>query len=71
MIFGQAEGNNNYYYFWLLQSLFVQTGSPYINTVPYGIEKVVMYFKTRYNNTPIYVTENGMSSNHFFIFWME
>ncbi|XP_072958757.1 probable inactive beta-glucosidase 14 isoform X2 [Typha angustifolia] len=27
--------------------------------VPYGMEKVVMYIKQRYNNTPMYITENG------------
>jgi len=47
---------------------FVQTGSPYLNTVPYGMEKVVMYYKRRYNNTPMYITENGMASTHLFIF---
>ncbi|CAD6344167.1 unnamed protein product [Miscanthus lutarioriparius] len=36
-----------------------RTGSPYLNTVPYGMEKVVMYYKRRYNNTPMYITENG------------
>ncbi|XP_021318919.1 probable inactive beta-glucosidase 14 isoform X3 [Sorghum bicolor] len=36
-----------------------RTGSPYLNVVPYGMEKVVMYFKRRYNNTPMYITENG------------
>ncbi|KAL6903512.1 hypothetical protein ACP4OV_004325 [Aristida adscensionis] len=36
-----------------------RTGSPYFYTVPYGMEKVVMYYKQRYNNTPMYVTENG------------
>ncbi|KAJ0970443.1 hypothetical protein J5N97_023320 [Dioscorea zingiberensis] len=29
--------------------------------VPYGMEKVVMNFKERYNNTPMYITENGFS----------
>ncbi|CAD6260294.1 unnamed protein product [Miscanthus lutarioriparius] len=35
-----------------------RTGSPMIYTVPYGMEKLVMYYKERYNNTPIYITEN-------------
>ncbi|XP_072984169.1 probable inactive beta-glucosidase 14 [Typha latifolia] len=30
-----------------------------IYVVPYGMEKVVMYIKQRYNNTPMYITENG------------
>ncbi|OEL22949.1 putative inactive beta-glucosidase 14 [Dichanthelium oligosanthes] len=36
-----------------------QIGSPGFNSVPYGMEKAVMYFKRRYDNTPMYVTENG------------
>ncbi|RLM73066.1 putative inactive beta-glucosidase 14 [Panicum miliaceum] len=35
------------------------TGSPHFYSVPYGMEQVVMYYKQRYNNTPIYITENG------------
>lgn len=27
--------------------------------VPSGLEKMVMYFKRRYNNTPMFITENG------------
>ncbi|KAK8449178.1 hypothetical protein SEVIR_7G173000v4 [Setaria viridis] len=34
-------------------------GSPIFYSVPYGMEKLVMYYKQRYNNTPIYITENG------------
>ncbi|XP_043705390.1 beta-glucosidase 18-like [Telopea speciosissima] len=30
-----------------------------IYVVPYGMEKIVMYFKERYNNTPMIITENG------------
>ena len=43
----------------------MQTGSPMIYTVPYGMEKLVMYYKERYNNTPIYITENGMNPTSF------
>ncbi|XP_039137661.1 beta-glucosidase 18-like [Dioscorea cayenensis subsp. rotundata] len=32
--------------------------------VPYGIEKMIMYFKERYNNTPMYITENGLSQKN-------
>ncbi|XP_042518471.1 beta-glucosidase 18-like [Macadamia integrifolia] len=32
---------------------------PDFYVVPYGMEKMVMYFKERYNNTPIFITENG------------
>uniref|UniRef100_A0A453CIG1 Uncharacterized protein n=1 Tax=Aegilops tauschii subsp. strangulata TaxID=200361 RepID=A0A453CIG1_AEGTS len=36
-----------------------QTGAPFFYDVPHGMEKVVMYYKQRYNNTPTYITENG------------
>lgn len=29
--------------------------------VPSGMEKAVMYVAQRYNNTPMYITENGKS----------
>ncbi|CAL5015965.1 unnamed protein product [Urochloa decumbens] len=35
------------------------TGSPFFYSVPQGMEQVVMYYKQRYNNMPIYITENG------------
>ncbi|KAK3144273.1 hypothetical protein QOZ80_4AG0310850 [Eleusine coracana subsp. coracana] len=35
------------------------TGSPQFFSVPEGMEQTVLYFKNRYNNTPIYITENG------------
>ena len=41
---------------------FMQTGAPFYYSVPDGMEQVVMYYKERYNNTPIYITENGMAS---------
>lgn len=30
----------------------------YVN--PQGMEKTVTYVKNRYNNTPMFITENGM-----------
>ncbi|XP_009774064.1 beta-glucosidase 18-like [Nicotiana sylvestris] len=30
---------------------------------PQGIEKVVMYIKDRFNNTPMFITENGFAGN--------
>ncbi|XP_020084044.1 probable inactive beta-glucosidase 14 [Ananas comosus] len=36
-----------------------QTGMPRAYVVPDGIEKAVTYMKQRYNNTPMYITENG------------
>ncbi|GJN27057.1 hypothetical protein PR202_gb15040 [Eleusine coracana subsp. coracana] len=35
------------------------TGSSTVFIVPEGMEKVVMFYKERYNNTPIYIAENG------------
>ncbi|KAK3142091.1 hypothetical protein QOZ80_4BG0342100 [Eleusine coracana subsp. coracana] len=35
------------------------TGAPQFYSVPEGMEQTVLYFKNRYNNTPIYITENG------------
>lgn len=32
---------------------------PNFYVVPHGMEKVVMYMKERYNNIPMYITENG------------
>ncbi|KAG9446184.1 hypothetical protein H6P81_012312 [Aristolochia fimbriata] len=40
------------------------TGMPHFFVVPYGIEKIIMYVKDRYNNTPMYITENGYSDNN-------
>ncbi|XP_050220023.1 beta-glucosidase 18-like isoform X2 [Mercurialis annua] len=37
------------------------TGNPLLFVVPRGMEKSVNYVKERYNNMPIYVTENGYS----------
>ncbi|XXG89694.1 hypothetical protein AAC387_Pa12g1635 [Persea americana] len=35
------------------------TAMPTFYVVPEGMEKMVMYFKERYNNTPMFITENG------------
>ncbi|XP_020247658.1 beta-glucosidase 18-like isoform X2 [Asparagus officinalis] len=35
------------------------TGMPTMYVVPYGMEKIIIYVMQRYNNTPMYVTENG------------
>ncbi|XP_043722138.1 beta-glucosidase 18-like isoform X2 [Telopea speciosissima] len=37
------------------------TAMPDFYVVPYGMEKIIMYFKERYNNTPMFITENGYS----------
>lgn len=36
-----------------------KTGIDGISVVPRGMEKVVNYVKERYNNIPMYITENG------------
>ncbi|XP_043722141.1 beta-glucosidase 18-like [Telopea speciosissima] len=33
--------------------------------VPYGIEKIVLYFKERYNNTPMFITETGFPQTSY------
>ncbi|KAK1549928.1 hypothetical protein Q3G72_010534 [Acer saccharum] len=38
------------------------TGGPISFVVPKGMEKLIDYIKGRYNNMPMYVTENGYSS---------
>ncbi|KAJ3706396.1 hypothetical protein LUZ61_010101 [Rhynchospora tenuis] len=43
------------------QLIGTTTGLPGFCAVPWGIEKVVMHMKERYNNTPMYITENGYS----------
>ncbi|KAF2308786.1 hypothetical protein GH714_017989 [Hevea brasiliensis] len=35
------------------------TAMPTFYVVPNSMEKTIMYFKDRYNNTPMYITENG------------
>ncbi|KAG9446185.1 hypothetical protein H6P81_012313 [Aristolochia fimbriata] len=40
-----------------------RTGMPNFFVVPYGIEKIIMYVKDRYNNIPMYITENGYAQN--------
>ncbi|KAJ4967907.1 hypothetical protein NE237_014608 [Protea cynaroides] len=44
----------------------VPTAMPRFHVVPYGLEKIVSYVKERYNNTPMFITENGypQGSNH-------
>lgn len=38
---------------------------PTFYVVPQGMEKMVMYFKERYNNTPMFITENGKETFPF------
>ncbi len=40
-----------------------QAASEWLYVVPWGIRKVLNYIAQRYNNPPIYVTENGIHSD--------
>lgn len=42
--------------------LNLQTAIPWLHVVPWGIEKVLMWIKLRYNNPPVFITENGKFS---------
>lgn len=37
----------------------MQTALDWLHVYPQGMEKLVTYFKDRYNNIPMYITENG------------
>ncbi|XP_058094690.1 beta-glucosidase 18-like [Magnolia sinica] len=39
------------------------TAVPNYYVAPWGMEKIVMYFKERYNNMPMYITENGYAQD--------
>lgn len=39
--------------------MYLQTAMPTFYVVPDGIEKMVKYFMRRYNNLPMFITENG------------
>jgi len=49
----------------LLQNLFslcffmMQTALDWLYVYPQGMEKISTYVKDRYNNTPMFITENG------------
>ncbi|KAK7264503.1 hypothetical protein RJT34_32112 [Clitoria ternatea] len=36
----------------------------WLNVYPPGMKKIVMYLKDRYNNTPMFITENGYGNLH-------
>ena len=40
-----------------------QAASEWLYVVPWGIRRVLNYIAQRYNNPPIYVTENGIHSD--------
>lgn len=48
----------------------LQTPFSWFNIYPQGMEKTVTYVKDRYNNTPMFITENGKQTiaiNFFFV----
>jgi beta-glucosidase/6-phospho-beta-glucosidase/beta-galactosidase len=40
-------------------NVMMQTPFSWFNIYPQGMEKTVTYVKDRYNNTPMFITENG------------
>lgn len=49
----------------LLKGSAWQAASEWLYVVPWGIHKVLNYIAQRYNNPPIYITENGMHGQTF------
>jgi len=42
----------------------LQTPYSWFNIYPQGMEKTVTYVKDRYNNAPMFITENGKQARH-------
>lgn len=40
---------------------WLQGASAWLYVVPWGMQRIVHWIKTRYNNPPMYITENGDS----------
>ena len=47
----------------LLKSL-LRSGSNWLSVTPFGIRKMMNWFKNNYNNIPVYITENGVSDRN-------
>jgi hypothetical protein len=47
----------------------IQAASPWLFVYPRGIQELLLYTKTKYNNPLIYVTENGNTLITFFWFF--
>ena len=43
---------------------FNRSGSSWLHVTPFGIRKVLNWLKRKYNNVPVYVTENGVSDRN-------
>ncbi|KAK3769026.1 hypothetical protein RRG08_053637 [Elysia crispata] len=40
------------------------SGSSWLSVTPFGIRKMMNWFKTNYNNVSVYITENGVSDRN-------
>ncbi|KAH9490978.1 hypothetical protein Btru_032374 [Bulinus truncatus] len=43
---------------------WVGSGSSWLKVTPFGIRKMLNWFKYNYNNVPLYITENGISDRN-------
>lgn len=50
---------------------FMQTAFSWFNIYPQGMEKTVTYVKDRYNNTPMFITENGKQARPSQVFFTQ
>lgn len=41
-----------------------RTGSTWLFPVPWGLRNMLKWIKKEYNNTPVYITENGVSDKN-------
>lgn len=44
--------------------MFRRSGSSWLKVTPFAIRKQLKWIKDRYNNVPVYVTENGVSDRN-------
>ena len=49
---------------WTWYSLFTSSGSSWLKVTPWGIRRGLNWIKQKYDNVPVYVTENGVSDNN-------
>lgn len=45
-------------------NIYSRTGSPWLRVNPPGFRRILKYIKDTTNNTPVYVTENGVTDNN-------
>lgn len=46
-----------------LYFIFCSSGSSWLKVTPWGIRQGLNWVRTNYNNTPVFITENGVSDN--------